>query len=125
MQARDGVTRYEVAAEGTGRMTERGAERGSVRAPARRLATLYTAAAFHNRLAGDQPSEAPLDRAHHAWANAWDRVAALVRSAYDAASLARLTARLEREAREGDSAEWRAVCAHAAGELSRVAPRRR
>lgn len=126
MQSRDSVTRYDVAegvgvGVGVGRIRERGTER----ARARRLATLYTAAAFHNRLAGDKPSEAPLDRAHHAWANAWDRVAALVRSAYDGASLARLAARLEREAREGESAEWRAVCAHAAGELSRVTARRR
>ena len=121
MQVRDGVTRYDAASDGAGRMGERGAER----APARRLATLYTAAAFHNRLASARPSAAPLDRAHQAWANAWDRAAALVRSASDRESLASLTSRLEREAREGDSAEWRAVCAHAANELSRVTPPRR
>ena len=98
---------------------------GGERPIARRLANVFTAAAFQNRLIAGSFDRAPDDFRHDAWADAWDRVAALVRSARDRTALARLAADLRREALEGDSGEWRAVCAHAATELSQLTTRPR
>ena len=96
------------------------AARGTERRLGRRLANVYTAAAFQNRLIGGSFDSAPDELGHDAWADAWDRVAALVGAARDRASLARVSEHLRREAAEGRTAEWRAVCAHAAKELAEL-----
>jgi hypothetical protein len=90
---------------------------------ARRLATFFTAAAFHNRRLGGLLEPRTGDPELSTWADAWDRVASLVRDANDERALRRLAAQLEREAELGTSAEWRAVCAPAE-EIERLAPRR-
>jgi hypothetical protein len=94
----------------------------------RRLATYFTAAAFHNRRLGGllEPSteDQDQDRDLSLWADAWDRVAALVRSVDDDRTLRRLAAELEREAALATTGEWRAVCTHAAEEIARLDPAR-
>jgi len=91
---------------------------------ARRLATYFTAAAFHNRRLGGllEPAAEDQDQDLSLWADAWDRVAALVRGVDDDRALSRLAAELEREAALARTGEWRAVCTHAAEEIARLAP---
>ena len=91
---------------------------------ARRLAAYFTAAAFQNRRLGGllEPPTEDQDQDLSLWADAWDRVAALVRSVDDDRALRRLAAELEREAELATTGEWRAVCAHAADELARLDP---
>lgn len=92
----------------------------------RRLATYFTAAAFHNRRLGGllEPPTEDQDQDLSLWADAWDRVAALVRGVDDDRALSRLAAELEREAALAKTGEWRAVCTHAAEEIARLGPAR-
>jgi hypothetical protein len=100
---------------------------GATAAPAtasarvRKLVALFTAAAFQNRRLGGASDLRGGERGHALWADAWDRVASLVRGASTERDLARLAADLEREARVAKTGEWRAVCTHAAQEISRLA----
>jgi hypothetical protein len=85
-----------------------------------RLATLYTAAAFHNRRVSHLFEREREPRDHAEWADAWDRAAALFSAAPSDAALPALADHFEREAPLASSLAWRAVCRHAAAEIRQV-----
>jgi len=82
-----------------------------------RLATLFTAAAFHNRRLSGLFENAARSGEHAAWADAWDRAAMLVRDARTDSRLAGVADRLDAEALHTPDLAWRIVCRHAASEI--------
>jgi hypothetical protein len=82
-----------------------------------RLATMYTAAAFHNRRVSHLFEGEGEPRDHADWADAWDRAAALLNETPSDAALPALADYLEREAPQATPLAWRAVCRHAAAEI--------
>jgi len=90
------------------------------RARVARLATVYTAAAFHNRRVSHLFEGDGEPRDHADWADAWDRAAALLSETPSDAALPALADHFEREAPHARSLAWRAVCRPAAAEIRQI-----